>query len=100
MVKVRTVERQISLVEKFDVRIHFSGPGRERGRDVRSDRQDLPSYDYRVPRTGSVSVAEWRTNRFEKRYPGLTAVVLNGSGQEVDGHTLLATVRATYEHAG
>jgi hypothetical protein len=96
MATVRTVERQIRRLEGFGVRIHFSGPGRRRGPDVRSDRRDLPPYDYTRQRTGNVTVASWRKERFERRYPGLTATVVDGRGRDVHPRTLLATVRATY----
>lgn len=96
MATVRTVERQIRRLEGFDVKVHFLGPGRERGRNVRSDRQDLPGYDYERRRADHDTVSTWRTERFERAYPGFTAAVLDGRGDEVDGRTLLATVRASY----
>ena len=69
MATVRSVERQIRRVEGFDVRIHYSGPGRERGRDVRGDRQNIPGYTYEGRRGDHETVAAWRAERFEAHYP-------------------------------
>lgn len=40
-------ESKIAAIEGFNVRLRFAGPGRTKGRDVRGDRMDLPTYGYR-----------------------------------------------------
>ena len=93
---VESVEKAIRNVEGFDVRFRFQGPGRSKGRDVRSDRADIPQYRYVRACPGTDTVAAWRDRRFAKCFPGYSVEVLDGSGRPVDGRTLLRNVRSTY----
>jgi hypothetical protein len=45
---------------------------------------------------GSKSVQDWKTDRFEKCYPGYSCNVLKADGTTAVGQTLLSTVRNTY----
>lgn len=96
MPKVAFVERKIASVEGFEVRIHFAGPANTRGRDVRSDKDDLPTYSYRRMMKGDATVADWVQTRFNATYAGYSVAVLDGSGVEVHGRTKLSNLRATY----
>jgi hypothetical protein len=91
MSTVKTVERQIRRTEGFDA--HILHPD---GRDVRSDRDHMPSYPFTRKASGTSTVADWRRTRFHLRYPGFDVVVVDGRGDIVHGSTLLRTVRATY----
>lgn len=90
------VEKKIAAIEHFAVRIRYAGPGRTKGRDVRGDRMDLPTYGYRRAASSSITVAAWIQTRFEPSFPGYAVDVLDGNEREVSGRTLLSTVRATY----
>lgn len=96
MAMVRSVERQIERVEGIGVRFLFSGPGRAAGRDVRSDRQDLPGYPYERAAPGNRTVSWWIDNRFARSYSGFAVEVLKEDGSVAHGATLLSTVRAGY----
>ncbi|MFN2507107.1 MAG: hypothetical protein ABR540_23330 [Acidimicrobiales bacterium] len=90
------VENKIAAIEGFAVRIRFAGPGRTKGRDVRGDRMDLPSYGYKRAASSAITVAAWIQNRFEPTFPGYAVDVLDGNERPVSGRTLLSTVRASY----
>jgi hypothetical protein len=96
MPTVEHVERRIFEVEGFDVRLRYSGPGPTRGRDVRGDRRNLPSYGYRRAARGTDTVAAWVQGRFAKQYPGFAVDVLDVHRRPVHGQTRLESVRATY----
>lgn len=91
MASVRTRERQIGNVEGFDVIVRHPD-----GRDVRSDLSGLPAYRFERGAKGSMTVADWKGNRFKECYPGFDCDVLDSNGRSVNGNTLLDTVRATY----
>jgi hypothetical protein len=91
MSTVRTVERQIQRTEGFVA--HVLHPD---GRDVRGDRDHLPSYPFTKKAAGTATVADWRRARFTMRYPGFEVEVVDAQGHPVHGATLLRTVRATY----
>jgi hypothetical protein len=91
MSTVKTVERQIRRTEGFDARILHPD-----GRDVRGDRDHLPSYPFTKKAAGTATVADWRRARFMLRYPGFEVEVVDARGNPVHGGTLLRTVRATY----
>lgn len=91
MSTVRNVERQIRRAEGFDV--HILHPD---GRDVRGDRENLPTYPFTKQAAGTASVADWKRSRFTMRYPGFDVEVIDARGEHVHGATLLRTVRATY----
>jgi len=93
MPKVKRVEKQIWDLEGFAVTIRY-----EDGRDVRGDRKGLPSYN-RLERAAknSMTVTQWKDQRFKDRYPDFDVDVLDGDGEAVHGGTLLGTVRDSYD---
>ena len=97
MPTVSFVERRIFSVEGFRVRIRHSGPGRQPGKDVRSDRADAPSYTFTRAAPADMTVAWWVDHRFTPLYPGWTVDVLDAGGVPVHGGTHLSTVRASYD---
>lgn len=96
MPKLEFTEKKISVIEGFVVRFLHGGPGGVKGRNVRSDMQNVPSYAFQRKAPGTQTVATWVENRFSKSYPGFKVEVLNGDGKKVHGKTLLSTVRETY----
>ena len=97
MPTVAFTESKIAAIEGFAVRLRFAGPGRTKGRDVRSDRTDVPTYAYRRAASSSITVAAWIQTRSEPTFPGYAVDVLDGRERVVSGRTLLSTVRATYK---
>jgi hypothetical protein len=97
MPTVAFTESKIAAVERFAVRLRFAGPGRTKGRDVRGDRTDFPSYPYRRAASASITVAAWIQARFEPTFPGYAVDVLDANERVVSGRALLSTVRATYK---
>ena len=91
MSSVKSVERAISRVEGFEVRLRHLD-----GRDVRSDRTKIPPYPYRRAMKSSANVRKWKDDRFAARYPGFAVDVVAPGGDAVHGGTLLATVRDSY----
>jgi hypothetical protein len=94
--KLEFTEKKISVIEGFAVKFRHAAPGNAKGRDVRSDKRNLPSYPYQRKAAGTQTVAAWIESRFSKRYPGYKVEVLDGDGRKVHGKTLLSTVRDTY----
>ena len=93
MPKVKRVEKQIWDLEGFAVTIRY-----EDGRDVRGDRKGLPSYSHlERAAKNSMTVAQWKDQRFRDRYPGFDVDVLDGDGEAAHGGTLLGTVRDSYD---
>lgn len=91
MAKVKRVEKQIWDIEQFAVRIcHLDG------RDVRDDKQGLPTYDYERCAKDTMTVAYWKETRFASKYPGFEVEVLDGDGYVANGNTLLSTLRDSY----
>src|SRR5437879_404195 len=97
MATVRFAEGRIAAVEGFVVHFRYEGPARAKGKDVRGDRSNVPSYPYRRAAPGETTVAAWAEGRFRKAYPGFGVDVLDGRGERVHGLTLLKTVRASYD---
>lgn len=88
---VKTIQKRISEVERFDVIITHPD-----GSDVK-DNKDIPKqYSYTNAMAGKFTVAYWIESRFQIDFPGYSAVVLDGSGSPVIGQTLLSNVRKTY----
>ena len=96
MPKLEFTEKKISAIEGFAVRFLHAPPGKANGRDVRSDKKNLPSYSYQRKAPGTQTVAAWIENRFSKSFPGYKVEVLDGDGKKVHGKTLLSTLRNTY----
>lgn len=91
------VEKKIARIEGFDVTFRYSGPAKSMGRDVRGDREDVPTYSFQRMLKGDATVAAWIETRFTPNFPGYAVEVLNGSGKPVNGRTKLANLRATYD---
>jgi hypothetical protein len=80
MPKVKTIEKKIWDIEGFNVRILS-----DEGRDIRGDRDGLPSYKYERAAKNDMTVATWKDQRFQSSYPGFRAAVYDGDGYEVHG---------------
>lgn len=91
MATVKTIERNIGNLENFDVAIRHPN-----GRDVRSDKADLPAYPFQNGAKGSMTVAQWQKKRFKKTYAGFRCDVLDAKGKKATGNTQLLKVRETY----
>lgn len=89
MVSRKTVNRQIKKCEGFDVKI-------KRGGRLVNRNLSLPGYRYMIALKNTKSVAEWKSERFFKCYPGYEVVVLDAKGKAARGNTKLGTVRDTY----
>lgn len=88
------VERKIKRVEGFKVRIKYLD-----GTDVRSDRDAMPPYPYRVAARDLWTVEDWKRERFRRTYPGFNVEVARRSGEGARGNTRLETIRAEYAEA-
>ena len=97
MPKLAFVEKKIAAIEGFAVTFRYAGPAKSKGRDVRGDREDIPTYTYRRQMRGEATVAAWIETRFSPMFPGYGVEVLNGAGKPVNGRTKLANLRATYD---
>lgn len=93
---IKSIESRIRKVEGFAVRIRYTGPGPAKGRDVRSDRRNVPGYPYQRARSDDASVHDWVRSRFRRHYSGYDVDILDGDGHPVHGRTKLSTVRATH----
>ena len=84
---------KIARVEGFQVRVTTAD-----GRDIRSDREGMPSWPFEKGARDRWSVARWKADRFVNFYPGFAVDVLDGDGTVVEfGQTLLETVRESYD---
>jgi hypothetical protein len=91
--RIGTLEMKIARVEGFQVRVRTSD-----GRDIRSDREGMPSWPYEKAARDRWSVARWKQDRFISLYPGFGVDVLDGDCTVVEfGQTLLETVRESYD---
>ncbi len=91
MASVKAIERNIGRIEGFDVRFRHLD-----GRDVRSDKTQIPAYPYDFAEEDWGTVAAWKEHRFKWAYPGFKVEILDASGIGCDGEMLLSDVRATY----
>src|SRR5690242_10756992 len=89
--QVDRVERMIERVEGFAVRILWPSL-----RNVRSDKEGVPSYAFERAAKDDFTVAAWKEQRFNSSYPGYKVEVLDGQGRVAAGNTKLGTVRQTY----
>jgi hypothetical protein len=87
----KSVERKIANVEGFEVTIRTAD-----GRDIRGDKEGLPSYPYQLAAKHDFTVAQWRESRFKKLYLGFDVAVWMADGTEANGGVRLATVRDSY----
>jgi hypothetical protein len=90
-VNVGAVERKIARVENFCVRIKYLD-----GTDVRSDRDQMPTYPYENAARDAWTVTHWKRERFKMTYPGFEVDVLKGNLEAASGRTQLETVRNSY----
>ena len=95
MATIKQVESQVARVETFRIVVRY---GLSR-RDVRADREKIPSYSSKYVRAARqmYTVADWRSKRFAKHYPGFEVDVLRVDGRPANGKTRLATLRAEYD---
>jgi hypothetical protein len=92
-VKIGTLEMKIARVEGFQVHVFTLD-----GRNVRSDREGMPPWNWEKAARDSWSVARWKQERFRSVYPGFDIEILDGDGVVVEfGQTLLETVRESYD---
>jgi hypothetical protein len=82
------VEKKIREIEGFSVTIRHSD-----GRNMRSDRDGIPTYPYERGARNDWTVATWKQQRFYPTYPGFEVDVQDSSGQPVHGNTLVGTLR-------
>ena len=88
---VKRVEKKIWDVEGFYVRIlHLDN------RDVRGDREDLPSYPYKRASMDEKTVADWKEERFKPNYPGFNVEVVKGNREVAHGGIKLGNIRDSY----
>lgn len=92
MPTVENVEKRIAKIETFKVRIKREMDGR----DVRSDRENLPTFKRERAMKGTATVAHWRRTRFDSMYPGFGVDVLYADGTVAAGQARLTTVRDSY----
>ena len=92
MPKLKNVEKRIWDTEGFDVIIRHRD-----GRDMRGDATGIPQYDqFSRMAKNTMTVADWKANRFAPHYAGFEVDVLDGDGNPVVGHTQLGNLRDTY----
>ncbi|MGO8747713.1 MAG: hypothetical protein ACLQNE_17210 [Thermoguttaceae bacterium] len=91
MPKVKSIERKIANTEGFEVAILLAD-----GRDVRSDKDGLPTYPYQNAAPNNFTIAQWRDQRFKQAYPGYDVRVWLADATEAHGATKLGTVRDSY----
>lgn len=91
MPMLKSVERKIATTEGFEITLRHAD-----GRDMRSDKDGLPSYPYANAAKNDFTVAQWREQRFKKIYPGYEVTVWLADGSEAHGGTKLSTVRDSY----
>lgn len=58
----------------------------------------LGTYSFQNKAAGNATIAEWLSSRILPIVSGHEVVVVNGNGAMPKGNTILATVRASYEH--
>jgi hypothetical protein len=91
MPRVKSLERTIANIEGFEVTILHAD-----GRDMRGDKQGLPSYPYEKGAKNDFTVTQWRELRFQATYPGYGITVWSADGGEAHGGMKLSTVRDSY----
>jgi hypothetical protein len=92
MTSVRWIENTIRRIERFEVAILHPD-----GRDVRSDREELPGYPFERAMSDGKTVQDWKRQRFYPTYPGFDVEVRYANSDDAHGGTLLQTIRQTYE---
>ncbi len=91
MPKVKFVENKIRRIEGFEVKIRHRD-----GKDVRSDMEGLPTYDFERAANSAISVSDWIDSRFNPYFAGFNIEVVYPNGEKVHGATKLGNVRESY----
>lgn len=91
MALVKNVEKRIWDVEQFQVVIRHGD-----GRDMRGDRTGIPMYPFERMAKSSMTVAQWKDQRFNPSYPGFDVDVMDVVGNFAAGNTQLSTIRDSY----
>lgn len=91
MALVKNVEKRIWDVEQFQVIIRHAD-----GRDMRGDRTGIPMYPFERMAKSSMTVAQWKEQRFRPTYPGFDVDVFDAFGVPAAGNTQLSTIRDSY----
>jgi hypothetical protein len=94
MFPIKVIEKQIWDCEGFSVRIRKS----DGQRLTKNTAFCSKPYTYKIKADNKSTVASWISSHFLPKYEdeGFNVVVLNGTGQPVNGKTILSTVRGTY----
>lgn len=90
MTTIAKVEADIFKVEGFKVTIRWP----KTKRNVRDDKQKTPGYPYDRMARNEWTVADWRTVRFQRHYPGYDVDVLKPDGTKSKGK--LSLLRQAY----
>lgn len=90
MPTVENVEKRIAKIEGFEVTI------RRDGRNVRGDRENLPTFRRQRAMKGGATVAQWKRVRFNQMFPGFEVDVHHADGSVAAGQSRLWSVRDTY----
>ena len=91
MTTVRRLEKKISRIEGFDVRLRHAD-----GRDVRGDAQIADRFRFERALRNTANVRDWKDGRFRLLYDKYEIDVLRADGTKAHGNHLLSTVRDTY----
>lgn len=92
MTTIATRSRRIADLEGFDIVVKQNGGAVDPGLNG-----VLNGYPYDRAAKYSLTVNDWKRDRFEATYPGYTCDVLNGDGSIAAGQTSIRTVRESYE---
>ena len=92
MTTVQTRVREISDLEGFDIVVTRDGAA-----VATTINGVLGRYPYERKSKHTMTVHEWRRDRFEAAYPGFSCDVLNGDGSHAAAQATIRTVRETYE---
>ncbi len=84
--------RELNNLEGFDVI-----PLNANGVAVDLATNGLPAYGFDRRAKGTMTVSEWKRNRFKSTYSGYDCKVLYGDGNEAHGNATLEAVRKSYE---
>lgn len=84
--------RALGDLEGFDVQVIDKN-----GAVVDPTQNGFAKFDYDRRARGSITVNDWKANRFAKTYSGYDCRVLNADGTEAHGNTKLENVRSSYE---
>ena len=92
MTTVATRARRIAELEGFDIIVKQNGQAIDPGQNGLLD-----GYTYDRSAKHTMTVNDWKRDRFEATYPGYMCDVLHGNGDVAAGQTSLRTIRESYE---